>query len=574
MKKVYLLLLLFLIPSVGSLIFGQTGLPTPSVGDNGKWGVIGSDGTIIIKFNYDFVAEYTDSSYIVAKFGSSQSLEDADFGIIGANGKIILPVTYDEIGDFDMTGNAILRKGSKYGIINKSFQFVVPCKYAAVGKYNEKGYVWVNSGGSCKMEKDGVVEGGLYGLFNTEGQMIVPVKYKNIGTFIRKRSKFAHPFVSFPNIPEFFKELEHETESYDVFEYKYLDNRLMSELDMSFDSLIVISSSGTYHNDGILNPRGEVVLPIDTYDLIFHPEEGIIPLGRFENGFLHTNYFVIRRNSLMFNNWPKVDCITSFKYDRAIVAVHGGNRFINSQGTKLGRPYEIILPSNTGTYIVMSNSKFGLMNNDGGEIVAPQYYIIHPICDGLMLSKISKNGKVCYLDASGKRVISTEFTQGTSFSNGTAQVGDGQNWGLIDKTGRQVLACEWFYIKTPSDTNCPYIWVKYNKGGLYNCLDSRTYKLAFNNSYPNVNNFSEFYKDVAFVYNTDMRVGCINTKGETIFPCVMFDLYCARDSYLSLLKDGKQSWNSQDIERWNKRVKASSRVFPIENTITIDYWDY
>lgn len=572
MKRV-LFTLLFCAMFAGSA-FGQSSLFRPSIGDNGKWGVRGDNGAVIVKFDYDLIAEFTDDSYIVTKFGRSRTIEDASFGIVGANGEVLLPVEYNEIGDFDMTGFAVLRKGAKYGIINRTFQFVVPCKYAAVGQFNEKGYVWVNEGGTCNIAQNGLVEGGMYGVFNAKGRLVIAPKYKNIGTFVRKKSKFAHPFTAFSNIPDFFKEIEQETESFDVFEYSYLDNRIMTQLDMSFDSLIVVSSTGTYRNDGIFDTQGRIVLPINTYELFFHPEDGIIPLARFEAGLLHTNYYVIKRQSQMFNNWPKVDCITSFKSDRAIVAVHGANQFINSQGLKLGHPYEIILPSSTGTYIVESRSRFGLMNNDGTEVIAPRYYIIHPIREGLMLAKLDYNAPVCYLNPSGDIAISTTYKVGTSFSNGTAQVGDGEKWGLIDSSGRQVLSCDWFYIKNPSDPTCPYIWVKLEKGSLYHCMDSRTYQLAFYEAYPNVNNFSEYYPDVAFVYNSEKKVGCINSRGEKIFPCVMHDIYCARDTYLSLLKDGKLRWTPQDVERWNKRETASALVFPIKQTIANSYWDY
>lgn len=556
------------------VIHAQTPQQTPYRDKNGKWGVADGSGRVIIKPEYAVVAEFNGNAYIVGVQYGGDNARNMKFGVFSTEGRVLLPVDYNEIGDFSLTGFAVVRKGNKYGIINDKYQFVVPCKYAAVGKFNEQGFVWVNSGGSCDMESDGKVVGGNFGVYNEKGIMVVPAKYKAIGTFVREKSKYAHPFASFSNIPSEFKDIEQESESYNAYNYSYVEERLMSELDMSLDSLIVVSESRNYTGDGIVGADGEMLMPMNLTTMLFYPNEGIVPLCRFEEGLLHANYFVIQRQSLMFNNWPQVDCITSFNLGRAIVAVRDANRFIDGNGAKLGKPYKIILPSETGSFIVVAGGKYGLIDNEGNEITNTEYSVIHPMQESMMLARHDKGGPICYLNPDGTVAISTRYKNGTSFKNGAAMVQSDQGWGMIDVSGHQLLSCKWYMIKNPTDTACPLFWVRTERGGRFYCVDSRSGVKAFYSSFVDVENFSEYYENIAFVYDNDRKVGCIDAKGNTIIPCVLDDLRSALDAYLSMLKDGKEKWSDFDLQLWSKRKSTSSKSYSIDATISNNLWDY
>ena len=546
----------------------------PTCNEKGLWGAVDSTGKEVVPFRYTLLANYQESLLIAALGGNPETFENSKWGLIRNDGSVLLPVVYDEVGDFDQSGYAVVRQGGKYGIINRECHFVIPCAFSAVGRFNEQGYVWVNTGGKCDLEDEGMVSGGYYGIYDCQGKEIIPVKYKTVGTFVRKKSRLAHPFTAVSSVPEEYRRIERETGLFDLYEYKYIDAKLFTQINMSFDSLIVVSTTGEYRMDGIYTNLGEPVLPEGVCELVFHPSEGIVPVGRFRDGFLECNYFKVQSQRLMFSNWPKVDCLTPFKFGKAIVAVHGANRFINTSGTKLGKPYQYIFPSETGVYVVVSENKFGIMDNEGNEIVPPSYSSIYPMREGKMLAKKSKEDYICYLSPTGEQVIKTHFKNGTSFHNGMALVQDVKGWGLIDSKGVQIMPCRWFFIKTPSDTASHLIWVKKEKGGDFYCVDARKDDYAFYDSYPVVRNFSQDYPNVAFVCNKSQKIGCINAKGEYIFPCIMDEISVAKSMYLSMLRDGKRIWTDADSYHWEKRRKAANSAFSIDSVIPESDWDY
>ena len=545
----------------------------PSANSAGLWGANDPQGNKVIPFKYSLVVELKPGVYLVASGGKAETLEGAKWGLISVTGETLLPVKYDEIGDFSLNGFSVVRQGNKYGIINGNYAFSVPCNYAAVGSYNEQGFVWVNAGGRCN-ENNGIVEGGHFGVYNADGQLVVPVKYKALGTFSNKRSKYAHPFASFSSISKQYKQIERDTGLFDIFEYDYVVPKLLSQMDMSFDSRIVVSLSGDHKQDGIIDASGKEILPAGIADMVFRPTENAVPLGRFEGGFLHANYYKIAEKSLMFSNWPKVDCITPFIRSRAIMAVHGANRFIDNQGQKLGRPYSLILPSETGIYIVVAEDKFGIMDNEGHELLPPSYHVIFPMREGKMLARKYENGTMCFLDANGTMVIATRFRNAHSFYNGMAMVQENTGWGLIDHQGNQLLSCKWFSIKPPSDASVEYVWVKTEKGGKNYCVNAKKDCIAFPASFARVRNFSQDFSKVAFVFDKDSKVGCINQEGNTIIPCILDDLEMAKATYSSMLKDGRRAWTEADSYRFQKRKAAANKVYDIYETVGETDWDY
>ena len=114
---------------------------------------------------------------------------------------------YDGIGLFK-DGLAYVMKGGKYGYIDDSFHVFIPCKYTAVGTFNERGYCWVNEGGKFDKKKNkDIVKGGKFGVYKRNGDLIVPVKYKAIGTF-DELTPDANPLMaSIYNDPEYIKQL-------------------------------------------------------------------------------------------------------------------------------------------------------------------------------------------------------------------------------------------------------------------------------------------------------------------------------------------------------------------------------
>ena len=89
----------------------------------GKYGIIDSDGNVIVDFEYDFIFPFEDGLALVVK-GSLM-------GAIDEFGTIIVPIIYDQIGDF-FKGLAEVKIKEKWGVINTSGEIIIPLEYEKV----------------------------------------------------------------------------------------------------------------------------------------------------------------------------------------------------------------------------------------------------------------------------------------------------------------------------------------------------------------------------------------------------------------------------------------------------------
>lgn len=525
---------------------------------------------------YSFVGESSSGVYLVAIGGKINDgiLENAKWGFLDKTGNELVKPKYDFIGEFQ-NDFALVKQGSKFGLLRKDYKEIIPCKYSAIGSFNKRGLVWVNVGGRESDKNPEIFVGGQFGVMDSSGRTIVPLKYKAIGTFIRKRSENANPFASFTAIPKHLKSMERGVGRYDIHEYEYVETRMLEQMQMDVDDFIIVSESGDFSRDGIYASDGQLILPPGTVDKFYNPSEGMIPVSRFVGGSLQTNYFVVKEQGLLFKNWVPVDCITPFKTGRAIIAVHRRNTVINHSGQKLGIPYDIIFPSETGIYVTMNSSrKFGLMDNDGNEILAPAYAEILPMREGKMVAR-KELGSLCgFINSSGQEVIPPKYLAAMSFHNGSAMVKTESGWGLINDKGTELIACRWFSIVPPTEENPDYIWVRKEQGGLAYCINRVTDDYAFEKGFATALNFNFDFRGVAFVFDSSRKVGCIDEKGNQLVPCVFNDITEMRNEYSAMLKDGKTHWDKIDEWRWALRKSEENIIHKLSETIKESSWDY
>ena len=119
------------------------------------YGIINSDGTTYLDFNYSNIEKLNNLSCIATKVGSTEAsvyvflgskatvhefdkvsfFEDA-IAIAEKNGKIMLVdidgdtyegMSFDEFEDFDPYGLAVVKKGNNYGLLQSDLEYKVPC---------------------------------------------------------------------------------------------------------------------------------------------------------------------------------------------------------------------------------------------------------------------------------------------------------------------------------------------------------------------------------------------------------------------------------------------------------------
>lgn len=91
------------------------------------------------------------------------------WGVIDKNGKVILPCIYDKIDNYQgETGLVPVEKNEQFGLLDMSFNWVVPCKYEGLSPVKQQGKIWFR-------------EKGLWGLMNKDQKELIPPKYEYAG---------------------------------------------------------------------------------------------------------------------------------------------------------------------------------------------------------------------------------------------------------------------------------------------------------------------------------------------------------------------------------------------------------
>lgn len=107
--------------------------------------------------------------------------------------------------------------------------------------------------------------------------------------------------------------------------------------------------------------------------------------------------------------------------------------------------------------IIRLEGKFGLINRQGYEIVAPVYDNIHLFNKGY--AAVSKNGKWTFVNKQGKRLTPLRYDWVGSFEQGMAAVMIDDQWGLLNEQGFEVVPTAYQAVKLDQDGN---IWVQIN----------------------------------------------------------------------------------------------------------------
>lgn len=199
-----------------------------TVNRDGRYGLINAKKQLIVPCIYKYIDIYQYADGLIPAVSPMDHL-----GYIDLTGKIMIPFYFDDLSTFDFwpakfnNGYAIASVDGKWGVINKSGDFVVPNKYGEIfntnvglfgvfaeGNYSSGKLGFVDSKGNevvpCIYEcwnsdyeedevppcyftfSDGVIalaKDGKYGCVNTEGKTVLPFIYDYIGNFYDGKAK-------------------------------------------------------------------------------------------------------------------------------------------------------------------------------------------------------------------------------------------------------------------------------------------------------------------------------------------------------------------------------------------------
>lgn len=532
-----------------------------SYAENCRFGLMNSDGKIILPVIYKYIEYYNENLYSICieKVSKDGSSTERKYGFVDKKGKMLLKPKYNRVeylnedmgkvflGETDINGTPL--KG-KYGLINGSCKEIVPVKYdfielvndsiykIFVGELNEysnpsKGkYGLIDKSGKVIIEPlydliifdsdylriySGTTDGygdpirGKYGIMTMNGEQIVPVKYEFIGNFYDDSELVI--------IHEKGDEIEKNKNGKYGFidksgniivppKYDYVENfqnefAVVAYGEVNFSGYI---ESGKY---SIIDQKGNERLPFK-YDGIENIASGIFRTKLIENdsqGYPGKVKFGVIDQTGKEIVAPVYDYIDKFGENRL--------RLFTGQTTYYGSP---------------ETGKYGIADFDGNEILPVIYdqmniyYIQSPVI-------IIKDGKQGLIDQSGKVITPVEYDFINTFYNDMASVKKDGKWGYIDVSGNPVIDCVYDYA------GCFAVCRTYSE--YYFDVEAADYANVYkDNKYYKINKTGDFIADCEYEVaesidsgikkvfvgtgscDVTKQFGLMSANNEMILPCI------------------------------------------------------
>ena len=413
--------------------------------ENGKFGVINSDGEIVIEPSYDeivlipnnskpiFICVYDindaegtyktkainekneeilngyDKIEVIDNYDSKQNVwyednvlrvsKNGKYGIVNFDGQEVLPCEYDEITALKgVKSNFIVKKGNNVGLVNEVGQTIVNTEYKNVialkDEYKSE-YIIVNTENK-------------YGLISTSGTVLIEAKYDQV-KYIGSSHLFAVK----------------ESETWKLFDTEakkmVIEDGYKNIVEAKSENIIVVNEDGKY---GVLNKDYTEKIKPQYEDL----------------KYAFSIYYIAKKDGKYGIINSENETIIEFEYKRMVYVENGG--FIEADKTDTET---VIFDNNLGQKIVGIVSD---INTEKGYIKVYtdneyKYYNFKLeekkssdllTANTLFLSK--KDGKYGFVDKSGNVVVDYIYEDGTEQNaQGFAAIKKDGVWGSINKSG-------------------------------------------------------------------------------------------------------------------------------------------
>jgi len=305
-----------------------------------------TDRIIPLYQSYDFVNNFSE--------GLAKVRKGEKYGYIDKTGKEIIPLIYDDAGDFS-EGMARVELNGKYGYIDKLGKEVTSCVYDgnyACGNFSE-GLAYVR-------------KNGKYGYIDKTGKEIIPLVYDDAGDFS--------------------------------------------------EGLARVDINGMY---GYIDKKGEIIIR----DICKAIIEGDASGGDF------------------------YDFCNDFKEGIACVKKGAKYGYIDKKGNNIiSYIYDDAGDFSEGLAYVRKDGKYGYIDKQGKEVIPCIYDDGYNFSEGL--AWVKKAGKIGCIDKTGKEIIPFIYDNNKSvvlpeFSEGLSYVEKNGKYGYVNKEGKEVIPCNY-----------------------------------------------------------------------------------------------------------------------------------
>lgn len=398
--------------------------------------------------NYDEVYDFY--------YGAARVKKGSKWGLIDKTGKQIAPVVYDVILGFEYDfkdGMALFMNKGKYGLINSKGKIIAPAVYDQIEPFSE---------GLARVSK-----GGKFGFINTIGKVVVPLKYDraNLG-FKEGLSAVA---VKVGNDRTGYKFGYIDKNGKEVIPLKYTFANDFSE------GLAWVATGKSYNvKYGAINKYGKTIIPfkyIEVRDFssgIARVDEGgnndhyinktgkVVISSGFDNGSDCKEGMVWTESLVGYGSWytlrdntgkkipldGPIYSASDFKDGLSRISKQGGySTFIDKKGKEIYHAVSSISEFKDGYALVQDivgdQAKYGMIDRTGKVVVPFMYDSIGDFSEGLAVARMGqKNG---FIDKTGNLVLEIPYYSARAFKEGLAVVHEGMHDGVIDKTGKLIV---------------------------------------------------------------------------------------------------------------------------------------
>lgn len=415
--------------------------------------------------------------------GSLGVKKDGKWGFVASDGHKISECEYDEIHDFCQERAAVLKKG-RWGFIDKSGRLAIQHLYSKVGNFSE-GRAWVQ------------LTGGKMGFVDLEGELVVSGKWFKLGDF----HNGAAP-------------AKNDQQAWGILDMQ--GNWLMSP-SAKFEDLKILPEPnlalGKIDDKFVLlNHKGEILSA--KYAIIRPFQEGVAVVRK---NFVKSGILPVE------DDWSFIDTlgqlVAPLKYEK-LGDFHNGRAcyydaskhlwgYIDKTGAAIipAAFFEARDFSENRAIVYVKHNQSGLIDTTGQVILQPKQNKIVAYTEQICL--LRQNSE-CYYYVSEdlKRIFPLIFEDAQPFGAGVAGVRKGGKWGLVNAQG--LWAIQPKYQKMQSFKNG---YAQVGVEHLYGVVDNSGKVII-----------PPLYETVVFIGNGLFRVengdkiGYLNIQGEWIRP--------------------------------------------------------
>lgn len=405
---------------------------------DGKWGYVNKKGEMQIAAKYDSAGYfYTDDCAVV---GVTKGLE-IKYGLIDKKGNTLVEPNFDNIegfydqakmleGKFVKKDVSVARVGLKYGLINMSGVYVANPDYTKIEATYFGGY-------ELTRVKEGLLEGFEKNVADKSGKLISSAWYEDVG------DTSSDEFIPVKTDGKW-GAINAKGQTVVAAAYKAIDG-------MYNDRAVFENTDGKY---GVLNEKGQIVAqPI--YDSI--DEFGVTGFEFDATKARKGDYY-----GLIDDDGKELTTFTYKEIERlgedtfVCTDVSDKISLIDEDGKTLveAGKYEKISNSFSGDleHIIVKNAdgKYGVIDDDGKELVAPQYEKITTCANGMFVAQRGEgdNKEVAVFTLKNKEVIAfgTYDDIENLYADGYIVVEKDDKYGIVKKDGSALVETKYKQI--------------------------------------------------------------------------------------------------------------------------------